>query len=1044
MIDLVKNSLAAKVSLIISSIVLLSAFVVGGVLYFAGDNLVVENHYHDLELKSNLLYEKFDNQFNYFENLFKLISHAGDEAERIALVIKDERFLDENIIGYRILNKESLVLTEDNAIKLKNSTAPKAQIVSGLSLTEVLLDEEGRAYIQLTMDLDQLIVEIIYDFQSFLEESTRYFRKNPDDGLIYLINGRGEYLFHPSEFKRFSSAKEIKYTIFEEFSHPSLEEFIKEKGKGALKLQGSYQKKKTLNLIKPFSRGPNLLYYFVFAEKKKLTPFHRSLLKSENIIILLLMFLGFSFLGWFSVRYLLTNLDEITLQAQKFTQGHHDIDIHVKSGDEIGILALTFQGMVRQVNERTRVLKKSERRIREARDQAEDALKSKSHLLEDLRKQKAEIERVSKDKDDLLAIVSHDLKNPLAVVETSMDLILEEERDRLGATANDLIRRSKNSARVALNLITDLLDLSRLEGGIRLDLERFNVEDMVNSVVDGYYLKSKEKNIEVKIEQQEDYDLLADYGRIIQVLSNLLGNSLKFTPANGKIKINVGEYESKYSYNGSYRGLEISITDTGPGIPEDKLDSIFNKFEQARKKDREIGTGLGLTISKNICELHNGEIFVDSEAGKGATFTIRIPRLLIGNKNSEVIKKENLSILIANDEASFRKEAKLIFGQNNYQIIEAKNGEELLLLLESNHPDLIILDADMPVKNGVETLFELKDKKGFKIPLLLIGEAGLLKDPQFETIKDLVNDVISPETLMKDIYTQVDTLLKSANPSDFVKNLDSNKKTVLVVDDEEGIRVLLQESLQSSGYNVIAAKSGVEALFLVQKYRVDLVISDIRMTEVDGIRLTKSVKELYPHVVVFLMSANVDSISDTLLEKLGVRRSFSKPFEVDEISMAVNEDIGGSFLSEGKSILREKTNEPKVVESVSSVLLVDDSEDMQILFKVLLRKEKLDLTIANNGLEAVQIYKEKSFDAVFMDMNMPEMSGKEAVIIMRELEKTQKERSSHIVLLTADSFDSEDDARELGFDSYIQKPLSKDKVIDQMAKAKAKKLQTLN
>lgn len=1044
MIALIKNSVAAKVSLIISLMVFLSAFVVGGLLYYAGNSLVETNHFSDLENRAQVYSNIFYNEVSTWLQLgdrIKDLDQGEDSFKRIEDLLIDSVYMHQYWLGFKIFKGNGLLLSDQTQGFEPIDFKSYHQISSKVAIGDIHLSKGGYPYFVIQFKTANFTTHLYFDLHEFT--ASEYSLSDDQGGtFFFLFNKKGNFIYHPQESKRFSHSRNITYSVFEDFPSPEIYEYYKT-GSANLHYKDKFLNKPTLFVFTPIRIKNKNVFHLILGETRRLGPFHQSFLQPENLIISLFMLLGFSFFGWFFTRYLLRNLDEITHQAKQFTQGEHDIDIQVRSGDEIGILALTFQGMIRQVNERTRILRKSERSIREARDQAEQALSSKSHLLEDLRKQKAEIERVSKDKDDLLAIVSHDLKNPLAVVETSMDLILEEEKNKLGSTAADLIRRSKNSARVALNLITDLLDLSRLEGGIRLDFERFNLEEMISSVVDGFYLKSKEKNITIQVNQEKKYDLVADYGRVIQVLSNLLGNSLKFTPKGGNITIDIKEYQSEHAYDGSYRGLELSISDTGPGIPQDKLESIFNKFEQARKKDRETGTGLGLTISRNICELHNGEITVDSPPGEGAIFTIRLPRLLLTEEIKEVGAKSSINVLVVNDEESFRKTMVQEFNKTGYQVIEAKNGEELLIVLEDSQPDLIILDSEMPVKDGLDALIELKDQQKKLPPIILCGDSNIVRSERFQEVKSYVVDVIPNSTSVEEVLARSESLMKS-DMSNFDKRLDPQRKTILIVDDEEGIRTLMQESLSSNGYNSMVAKSGIEAMFLVQKYNIDMVISDIRMSEGDGLKLTKSIHNLFPDIKVLLMSANVENMSENLKQKLGVSHLFSKPFDIDEVCDVVDGLLKDSLVKGDRPVLRQKEDSPglekfemndeesSMAKINKSILLVDDSEDMQTLFKVLLRKENLDLEIASNGSDAVGMYKENKYDTVFLDMNMPIMGGEEAAKLIREYEKSNGGEKSHLVLLTADTFGDREEVKKMGFDSYLQKPLNKEKILKEI------------
>lgn len=1039
-----RKSVATKVGLVIGLMVLLTTMVMGGLFYFT----IYEKFGEEKHLEVIKRSEQIQLSWLELNNKWRSMAHFlvnSDQSSNKTI----ENFLKTipEVLAWQKFTKKGNTLhlfpLSQPFRRLYSETAPGLLFQLGPNLKVLGPEVVGKGALHKNAFVLEISSEKFKHFLLFenkgLNEQLLMDLKEKDVFLVF--NEKGLIIGHRNSEKVGSFRTGITYHIFEELPNFNFKQVKRSIGK-QYSVFTKYRGEGYVFSIIPIKLSDNIILYGAAGSSISKRFNFIDFLSVKNSLVGFLLLLAFTYLGWIFTRYLFRNLDEITEQAKKFTNGEHDIDIRVKSSDEIGILALTFQGMIRQVNERTRVLRKSERRIREARDQAEQALSSKSHLLEDLRRQKSEIERVSKDKDDLLAIVSHDLKNPLAVVETSMDIILEEEKNRMSPMASDLVRRSKNSARIALNLITDLLDLSRLEGGIRLDFERFSVDEMIESVVDNFYLKSREKNIKIEVSKDGAYDIIADYGRLIQVLSNIIGNSLKFTPVDGHIKIKIEEYATSHAYEGSNKGLKVTVEDNGPGIPEDKLDSIFNKFEQARKKDREIGTGLGLAICKNISELHNGEITADSAPGRGATFVIKIPRLLDHDETKVIEPKTSKLVLVVNDDRSFRNDARIEFTKAGLQVVEAKNGEEMLQSLGHYMPDAIVLDDDMPVMNGIEAIHELEDKGLSHLPVFyLINEQTPEK---VEVLKNKVVSILSEELGAKELVSRVLSTINPDSMTSLEKKLDNDKKTILVVDDEEGIRSILHENFNFLGYNCIMAKNGVEGLFLFQKYNIDLVVSDIRMSEVDGLTLTKSIHKDFPRTPVILMSANVDTISQSLSERLGIKRLFPKPFDVDELNEYVRELIGDCYLIEKREVLRDKrktdidsmiTQTEKAKDSEPHVLLVDDSEDMQTLFRVLLRKEDLKLDIAQNGKEAVDLFMKEEFQVIFMDMNMPVMGGEEAARHMREFEK-EKGKRTHLVLLTADQFDDPNEVVGLGFDSYLKKPLNKKKILKEIENAK--------
>ncbi len=1045
MLEFLKKSVATKVGLVMGVMVLLTAFVMGGLFYLTTYEKFEKERVKDAVRRSQQIKVNFEERVKEWISLGEILRRSDEESS--GLVKKILKSFPQ-ILAWQKFTRQGNTLEiypQGSAFKALYSQSPPP-ILFALSKNLNLrgIDElEGDLFGKKVFVLEAVTPKFRYFLaihNKLLSDSLLLELREKD--IFFVLGPKGRILGHRNPDKLGSYHTGVTYSIFEELPSFNFNDF-KDQGFKERTIFSIFRGEGHVFSLRELNIGKTKLYTVAGSSISRRMNI-KELLKLKNLLVSLVLLIGFTYLGWIFTRYLFRNLDEITEQAKKFTNGEHDIEIKVKSSDEIGILALTFQGMIRQVNERTRILRKSERRIREARDQAEQALSSKSHLLEDLRRQKAEVERVSKDKDDLLAIVSHDLKNPLAVVETSMDIILEEEKNRMSPMGNDLVRRSKNSARIALNLITDLLDLSRLEGGIRLDFERFSVDEMVDSVVDSFYLKSREKNIKISVKKEGEYDIIADYGRLIQVLSNIIGNSLKFTPVDGRIDILISEYVTSHVYEGSNKGLVVRIEDNGPGIPEDKLDSIFNKFEQARKKDREIGTGLGLAICKNISELHNGEITADSGPGRGAIFTLKIPRLLEHDESKIADHKQSKTVLLVNDDREYRQQASAALNGETFQVIQAKNGEEMLQQLGHQMPDVIILDDDMPVMNGFTALQELNEKGLGHIPILYLAKD--LSPEKQEYLRNNVVDILSPDSEIKEMVLRVSSIVSPDSLTSLDKKLDESKKTILIVDDEEGIRSILHENFTFLGYNCILAKNGVEGLFLFQKYNVDLVISDIRMSEVDGLTLTKSIHKEFPRIPVVLMSANVDTISQNLSERLGIKRLFPKPFDIDELNEYVRELIGDTYLVEKRPILRvRKKSEDKVEASQNDnihpipvkphILLVDDSEDMQTLFRVLLRKEDLDLNIAQNGKEALDLFNKEKYQVIFMDMNMPVMGGEEAAREMRKIEELNGHKT-HLVLLTADQYDDPNDVLNLGFDSYLKKPLNKKKILKEIENAK--------
>ncbi len=221
-------------------------------------------------------------------------------------------------------------------------------------------------------------------------------------------------------------------------------------------------------------------------------------------------------------------------------------------------------------------------------------------------------------RDEFLAIVSHDLKNPIGVASLCAEMLLDDPVFReLGTKARDSIQLIKRNIDISLRLIADLLDMERIEGGkLQLVLKKYDLGKILQEVLESFAPLARTKSIELRIASSHlSSEIFCDKDRVGQVLSNLIGNALKFTPKGGAITVGAVL---------STDAVQVSVSDTGPGIPEEKKLQIFERYAQLKVNDR-VGLGLGLYISKMLVEAHEGRLWVSSKPGEGSTFNFTIP-----------------------------------------------------------------------------------------------------------------------------------------------------------------------------------------------------------------------------------------------------------------------------------------------------------------------------------------------------------------------------------------------------------------------------------
>jgi signal transduction histidine kinase len=278
--------------------------------------------------------------------------------------------------------------------------------------------------------------------------------------------------------------------------------------------------------------------------------------------------------------------------------------LEVKTGDEIEVLAEEFNRMAGN--------------LREAYSGLEQKVKERTHELAFANERLKELDRL---KSDFVSNVSHELRTPLTAIKGAVDLVLREVPGPLTEKQIHYLTRVRSNTQHLAGLINDLLDLSKIESGrINVKLSRVSVGDLLHEVVETLRPVAAEKAIVLEATTPEPSIMVwADRDKINQVLMNLIGNAIKFTPTRGTVTVSAAR-------NGK-ESVQVSVSDTGPGVPREEKEKIFEKFYQIADLEgaKPKGTGLGLAISKALVELHGGKIWVESEEGRGSTFSFTLP-----------------------------------------------------------------------------------------------------------------------------------------------------------------------------------------------------------------------------------------------------------------------------------------------------------------------------------------------------------------------------------------------------------------------------------
>jgi PAS domain S-box-containing protein len=499
---------------------------------------------------------------------------------------------------------------------------------------------------------------------------------------------------------------------------------------------------------------------------------------------------------------------------------------------------IRMMGVVTDVTER--------KRAEEEKRKFMDRLAASNQELE-LRNR--EVERVTKLKSKFLASMSHELRTPLNAIVGFSDLLAEGTPGDLNDKQKRFVNHIKQGSAHLLQLINDILDLSKIEAG-QLDLrcEDFQIKTALPEVLSTIRPLAMAKNIQIEQKMENDQHVYADRVRFKQILYNLLSNAVKFTPKAGRIDIDC---------HGDGDSVCISVTDSGVGIRAEDQAVIFEEFRQVEGPagTTQEGTGLGLAITKRLVEQQGGRISLKSEFGKGSRFTFTLPAGSRGAETPLVNEPPSPSIvigesrgkpliLVVDDEVTAR-ELLATYLSPEYRIAMAESGEEAVKQARHLRPDAITLDVMMPGGNGFETLAALKKApETANIPIIIVS---IVDQKQGGFALGAVDYLIKP--VRKPVL--LETIRKYVRPQ------SDEDEAILLVDDDPRALELLEETLRSAGYETESVRSGARALEVLSSKLVSAVVLDLLMPGMDGFEVIRHVRQeaTLRELPIFVMTA---------------------------------------------------------------------------------------------------------------------------------------------------------------------------------------------
>ncbi len=736
-----------------------------------------------------------------------------------------------------------------------------------------------------------------------------------------------------------------------------------------------------------------------------------------------------------------------------------------------------------ELAEQTNSLKTSEEELKTQHEELQvtnEELEEKTQLLEeqkiniaqkneelektgqDIEEKAKELAIASKYKSEFLANMSHELRSPL----NSIMLLSNKLRDnKEGNLTDNQVKSAKivyNSGHDLLSLIDEILDLSKIEAGqMEIDIRKVSTRELSANIRVNFEHLAKEKKIgfSVVLDKKVPERIHTDQKRLEQILKNLLSNAIKFTQE-GSVNLNIAlptdGYTSSTRELNHENSIAFSVTDTGIGIPSSVQKTIFEAFKQADGSTARNfgGTGLGLSISVGLSRMLGGEIKVQSEEGKGSTFTLYLPVESKTDSSSETpeeqpgipvsqhitsktsvmtpsipddrdsLEENDKIILIIEDDPDFATSVMDQCHEKGFKCIVTADGGRGVKMAEEYMPDAIILDINLPDTSGWDVLDIIKENHKIRhLPVHIIS----CEDSTIDAFrKGALGFLSKPAT-----KEQLDGVLQK-----FEEFLGKKLKDLLVVEDDNNLRESIVQLIGEGDVTVSEASTGKDALKAIWSGKYDCVVLDLGLPDMSGFELLKKLESkkdfVIPPIIIFtgreLTKEEEQSLrkySETIILK-GVK---SEERLLDETALFLHRAV--KKLSKPKKKMIVNLHEKDFMFKDKKVLLVDD--DMRNLFAMtgLLNEKGITVIEAEDGAKAISLLKEEpGVDLVLMDIMMPGMDGYEA---MKRIRKIKKFSQLPIIALTAKAM-KEDRKKCIvaGASDYITKPVDMNRLFSMM------------
>ncbi|MDK3159187.1 PAS domain S-box protein [Kamptonema cortianum] len=526
------------------------------------------------------------------------------------------------------------------------------------------------------------------------------------------------------------------------------------------------------------------------------------------------------------------------------------------------------------------------------RKQAEEDLRRSSERISLIN---AELARATRLKDEFFASMSHELRTPLNAILGLSEALLEEVYGDLNDRQKRSLTTIEKSGQHLLELINDILDLSKIESGkMELQTTRLNVKALCESSLNFIKQQAHQKQLKVNLDiPDEPIEIAVDERRMRQVLVNLLSNAVKFTPDGGQISLKVEAQPENQT-------LILSVEDSGIGIAPDNIPKLFQPFVQldSSLSRRYAGTGLGLSLVRRIVELHGGSISLVSEVDRGSTFTVSLPwqasqspteaPILLPN----ILSSANINhALIIEDSDPAAKQVARYLSELGTKVYIHPRGEGTLEVALQYLPDLIVLDLILPNLSGWEVLTQLKNHPQTRhIPILIVS----VVDERQRAIALGANEYLVKPITRQQLQSSLAQIFSNPEAALIVTAVPEAIATpplILIAEDNEANILTLHDYLQIHGFRVCLARNGLEAVLMVTQYKPQLILMDIQMPEMDGLEAIRRIRANPENVqipIIALTALAMPGDRDRCLAA-GAQEYMTKPVGLKKLVHQINQ-----------------------------------------------------------------------------------------------------------------------------------------------------------